>query len=40
MTVSRLRCELSEDEFISFAAYYSLKNEREKQEASRIRSQA
>ena len=35
MTVSRLRTELTEDEFIHFAAYHELKAEREKEQMDR-----
>ena len=31
MTVSRLRTELTDSEFAHFAAYYELKNERERE---------
>jgi len=37
MTVSRLRTELSEEEFLHFAAYYDLKNERERQEMEKAK---
>ena len=35
MTVSRLRTELTDAEFVYFAAYYELKAEREKKEIDR-----
>ena len=35
--MSRLRTELSEEEFQLFAAYYELKNEREKQEIEKAK---
>jgi hypothetical protein len=35
MTVSRLRTELTEDEFIYFAAYHELKAEKEKEQMER-----
>ena len=37
MTVSRLRTELSEEEFLHFAAYYDLKSERERQEMEKAK---
>jgi len=37
MTVSKLRTELTEAEFVHFAAYYELKVEREKQEIDRAK---
>jgi|TARA_R100000458_G_scaffold58508_1_gene66689 hypothetical protein len=40
MTVSRLRAELSHEEFIMFAAYYELKGEKEKQAADRAKHSA
>ena len=38
MTVSRLRAELTEAEFVYFAAYYEVKNKREKAEMDKARS--
>lgn len=38
MTVSRLRTELTEAEFVHYAAYYELKAEREKKEMERAKS--
>ena len=35
MTVSRLRTELTDAELLYYAAYYELKNDREKREAQR-----
>lgn len=35
MTVSRLRTELTEEEFIHFAAYYELKGDREREQMER-----
>ena len=35
MTVSRLRTELTDAEFVHYAAYFELKGEREKQEIER-----
>tara|TARA_R100000781_G_scaffold464_2_gene771 strand:- start:15327 stop:15452 length:126 start_codon:yes stop_codon:yes gene_type:complete len=35
--VSELRTQLTDEEFIYFAAYYELKNEREKKQADAIR---
>jgi hypothetical protein len=37
MTVSRLRTELTDAEFMHFAAYYELKGEREKEAMDRAR---
>jgi|TARA_B100001778_G_scaffold331374_2_gene335669 hypothetical protein len=37
MTVSRLRQELSQSEFIHFAAYYEVKGETEKAELEKVR---
>jgi hypothetical protein len=37
MTVSKLRTELSDQEFRYFAAYYELKHERERQEIEKAR---
>lgn len=37
MTVSRLRTELTDAEFMHFAAYYELKGEREKEVMDRAR---
>ena len=37
MTVSRLRTELTDAELVYFAAYYELKNEREKQAIDRAK---
>jgi hypothetical protein len=39
MTVSRLRTELSEAEFRTFAVYYELKAEKERQEIERAKNQ-
>tara|TARA_Y100001963_G_scaffold109319_1_gene151182 strand:+ start:1289 stop:1411 length:123 start_codon:yes stop_codon:yes gene_type:complete len=39
MTVSRLRQELTDQELIAFAAFYELKEDRERQAAERSRSQ-
>ena len=38
MTVSRLRTELTDAEFVHFAAYYELKGEKEKEEMDRAKS--
>jgi hypothetical protein len=38
MTVSRLRTELTETEFIHYAAYYEVKAEKERKEMERARS--
>jgi len=38
MTVSRLRAELTEAEFVYFAAYYEVKSKREKAEMDKARS--
>jgi len=37
MTVSKLRTELTDAEFIHFAAFYELKGEREKEAMDRAR---
>ena len=37
MTVSRLRTELTDAEFMHFAAYYELKGEREKEAMDKTR---
>jgi hypothetical protein len=37
MTVSRLRTELTDAEFVHYAAYFELKGEREKQEMERAK---
>jgi hypothetical protein len=37
MTVSRLRTELTDAEFMHFAAYYELKGEREKEAMDKAR---
>jgi len=37
MTVSRLRTELTDAEFVYYAAYFELKGEREKQEIERAK---
>jgi len=37
MTISRLRQEMTQAEFIHFAAYYQLKGEREEQAMDRAR---
>tara|TARA_Y100001951_G_C11056751_1_gene138624 strand:+ start:219 stop:335 length:117 start_codon:yes stop_codon:yes gene_type:complete len=37
MTVSRLRQELSQAEFLYWAAYYEVKNEYEKEELDKIK---
>jgi len=37
MTVSRLRTELTEAEFIHFAAYYELKGKREREEIEKAK---
>jgi|TARA_B100002052_G_C15723455_1_gene525260 hypothetical protein len=37
MTVSKLRTELTDAEFIHFAAYYELKGEREKEVINRAK---
>tara|TARA_R100001126_G_scaffold81496_1_gene49908 strand:- start:587 stop:703 length:117 start_codon:yes stop_codon:yes gene_type:complete len=37
MTVSRLRKELTQSEFIHFAAYYELKSEREKEQLDKYK---
>ena len=37
MTVSKLRTELTDAEFIHFAAFYELKNEREKEAMDRAK---
>jgi hypothetical protein len=38
MTVSRLRTELTDAEFVHFAAYYELKSEKEKEAMDRAKS--
>jgi len=38
MTVSRLRAELTEAEFVYFAAYYEVKGKRERAEMDKARS--
>lgn len=38
MTVSRLRTELTDAEFVHFAAYYEVKGKREKEEMDRAKS--
>jgi hypothetical protein len=37
MTVSRLRTELTDAEFVHFAAFYQVKGEREKQEMDKAK---
>jgi len=37
MTVNRLRNEITDAEFIYFAAFYELKNEREKEEMEKAK---
>jgi hypothetical protein len=37
MTVSKLRTELTDAEFVHFAAYYELKGEREKEAMDKAR---
>jgi hypothetical protein len=37
MTISRLRTELTDAEFMHFAAYYELKGEREKEAMDKAR---
>jgi hypothetical protein len=37
MTVSKLRTELTDAEFVHFAAYYELKGEREEQAMNKAR---
>ncbi len=37
MTVSRLRTELTDAEFMYFAAYYELKADNERQEAEKVK---
>ena len=37
MTVSRLRTELTDAEFVYFAAYYEIKGEREKEAMDKAR---
>jgi len=37
MTVSRLRTELTDAEFIHFAAFYEIKDEREKEAVDKAR---
>ena len=37
MTISRLRTELTQAEFVHFAAFYEIKNEKEKQSMERSR---
>ena len=38
MTVSRLRTELTDSEFVHYAAYFELKREREQDEMERAKS--
>jgi hypothetical protein len=37
MTVSRLRSELTDAEFVYYAAYFEVRNEREKREMERAK---
>tara|TARA_R100001079_G_C4317549_1_gene97610 strand:- start:274 stop:390 length:117 start_codon:yes stop_codon:yes gene_type:complete len=37
MTVSRLRQEMSESEFLLFAAYYEIKGENEREQLEKIK---
>lgn len=37
MTVSRLRSELTDAEFVYYAAYFEVRNEREKREMDRAK---
>ena len=37
MTVSRLRSELTDAEFVYYAAYFEVRNEREKKEMERAK---
>lgn len=37
MTVSRLRTELTDAEFVHFAAFYEIKGEREKEAMDKVR---
>jgi hypothetical protein len=37
MTVSRLRTELTDEELLWYAAYYTLKNEREEEASNKMR---
>jgi len=37
MTVSRLRSELTDAEFVYYAAYFEVRNEREKKEMDRAK---
>jgi hypothetical protein len=39
MTVSRLRSELTDAEFVYYAAYFEVRNEREKREMERAKMQ-
>jgi hypothetical protein len=39
MTVSRLRSELTDAEFVHYAAYFEVKGEREKREMERAKMQ-
>ena len=39
MTVSRLRSELTDAEFVHYAAYFEVKGEREKREMERVKMQ-
>lgn len=39
MTVSKLRTEMTQAEFVYFAAYYELKNDKEEEAMDRARSQ-
>ena len=38
MTVSKLRSELTDAEFVHFAAYYEIKGEREREEIEKSKS--
>ena len=38
MTVSRLRAELTDAEFVHFAAYYEIKGEKEREQLERSKS--
>jgi hypothetical protein len=38
MTVSRLRTELTDAEFVYYAAYFEVKGEREQKEMERVKS--
>ena len=40
MTVSRLRTELTDSEFVYFAAFYELKNEQEKKEMDKVQNRS